>query len=145
MSKRTPTPDEEKLADDLYSEGRKYDGQGDKSLANATLARAAFERAARLGHLKALRALADMEFLGSGGPKNMEHALWLKWRAYQSGDAEALEELVDLLESFSEASEDEFTKQRAENAARKAEEVPEHLGYIGSFIHGLNQEKLRKA
>ena len=133
-------PDKD-LADKLYREGMTYNWRGDDSLANATLARALFERSARLGHTKALRELAEMMFVGSGGPKEMERALWLKWSAYRKNDEEALEELVALLESYAESGVDSGSQHRAENAARKAEEAGEQLRYVSDFLQALVREK----
>lgn len=135
-------PDKD-LADELYREGMKYNWRGDDSLANSTLSRAAFERSASFGHTKALRELAEMMFLGSGGPREMEHALWLKWSAYRKNDEEALEELVALLESYAESGADPDNRRRADKAARKAEEAGEQLRCVSSFLHGIYCEKLR--
>lgn len=133
------------LANRLYAEGMQYNWRGDESLANATLSRAAFERSAALGHTKAQRELAEMMFLGSGGPKDMERALWLKWSAYRKNDEEALEELVALLESYAEFGVDSDSQRRAGNAARKVEEARGHLRYVGDFLHALVREKLQPA
>jgi hypothetical protein len=135
--------EDKKLADLLYSEGMKYNWRGDESLANETLSRAAFERSAKLGHTKALRELSEMMFLGSGGTKDPEQALLLKWRAFQNNDEEALDELVALLESYSELNVDTENQQRAKRAAKMGEVVGEHLRYIDSFLRELSDEKLR--
>ena len=77
-------------ADALYEEGMKYNWRQNGSFANAALSRANLQQAAVLGHTKALRELAEMMFAGSGGPKDQEHALWLKWSAFCRGDQESL-------------------------------------------------------
>lgn len=132
------------LADKLYAEGKKYNWRQDESPANAALSRAAFERAASLGNTRAIRELAEMIFLGSGGPKEPERALGLKLSAIWHDDDEALEELVALLESYAESDIDAGSKRRAENAARKTEEAGEHLRYVRAFVHELIREKLSR-
>jgi TPR repeat protein len=132
---------QKELADQLYAEGMKYNWRGDESLASRTLSRAAFESAAQLGHTKAMRELAEMMFVGSGGQKNPEQALLLKWSAYRNNDEAALEELVALLESYAESDIDSAQKRQAENAAKKAEEAGEHLYYVKSFLDDLKRKK----
>ncbi len=121
----------------LYEEGMKYNWRQDKSPANAALSRATLECAAAMGHTKARRELAEMIFQGSGGPQNREHALWLKWSAFVRGDGEALEELSALLESYAESVTPPGARQRATDAARKAEEVSERVGWLGNYLHEL--------
>lgn len=130
------------LAATLYEEGMKYNWRQDKSPANAALSRANLERAAALGHSKAIRELAEMIFQGSGGPQNQEYALWLKWSAFVRGDNEALEELSALLESFAESVTQPGARQRAIEATRKAEEVGERLGWLGNYLHDLARMNL---
>lgn len=131
-----------KLADDLYSTGMQYNWRKSESPANATFARAALERAAALGHTKAMRELSEMLFVGSGGPPELEHALWLKWSAGIRGDYEAFEELSALLEGYGESIADTGDRERAEGAARKAEETGEHLAWLGSYLYGLVRPKM---
>jgi TPR repeat protein len=133
---------EKDLADRLYAEGMKYNWRQNQSPANAALSRAAFERAANLGHTKALRELAEMVFLGSGGQMDQEQALWLKWSAFRQNDDDALEELVALLESYAESGLDGDEARRATKAAQKAEEAAEHLSYLGSYLFELVRERL---
>ena len=131
------------LADKLYAEGMKYNWRGNESLANGTFSRAAFERSGNLGHTKALRELAEMMFLGEGGPKDMEHALWLKWTAYRrNNDEETLEELVDLLESYAESGLHPDLQRRAESASGNVKEAREKLRYVDGFLRELVREKL---
>lgn len=52
------------LKDMLFEEGIKYNWRQSQSPAAATLARAAFQQAATMGHTKAIRALAHMIFEG---------------------------------------------------------------------------------
>jgi hypothetical protein len=136
---------EKNLPEWLYAEGMKYNWRQDQSPANAALSRAAFERAANLGHTKALRELAEMIFLGSGGPKDQEHALWLKWSAFRRNDDEALEELVALLQSYAESGLAGSEQRRAINAAQKAEEAAERLSYLGGYLAELVREKLGRS
>lgn len=124
-------------AEALYKEGMKYNWRQDKSPANATLSRATLESAAATGHTKALRELAEMMFQGSGGPRNQEHALWLKWSAFVRGDTEALEELSALLESYAEYVDQPDDRLRVNSAARKVEEASELLSWIGNYLHKL--------
>lgn len=130
------------LAETLYAKGMEYNWKHNESPANAALSRANLERAAALGHTKAIRELAEMTFAGAGGPKDQEHALWLKWSAFVRGDEEALEELAALLDSYTENVTDPGTKNRAATAARKAEEIEERLRYVGNFVHELFRTKL---
>ncbi len=130
------------LAERLYTQGMQYNWRGNASLANSTLSRAAFESSAKLGHTKALRELAEMMFSGSGGTKNMERALLLKWSAYKKNDDdEALEELIDLLESYAESGVDSDCQRRARNSAKKAKEASQHLRYVKDFLDALALEK----
>lgn len=133
---------ETNLAEILYAEAMKYNWRQNESPANATLQRANLERAAALGHTKSIRELAEMMFAGSGGPKDQEHALWLKWSAFVRGDDESLEELAALLDSYAENVSDSGTQARAANAARKTKEAYERLRYVGSFVHELFRTKL---
>lgn len=89
-------------ADLLYEEGMKFDLKQDKSPAAATLARATFQQAASMGHTGAIRALAHMTYEGNGGAQDKERALLLLWSAFSRGDNEALEELSDMVASYSE-------------------------------------------
>lgn len=130
------------FAEELYVQGMQYNWRQGKSQANAALARALFERAAAMEHHKSIRALSEMLFVGAGGSKDQEHALWLKWAACLRGDSDALDELSVLLGSYAESITDPGDKQRAENAARKAEEADERLKYLGSYLHDLIRSKL---
>lgn len=125
---------EKSLAEILYADGMKYNWRQNESPANAMLSRANLQRAAALGHTKAIREFAEMMFAGSGGPKDQEHALWLKWSAFVRGDEESLEELAALLDSYAETVADSGTKVRAINAARKAEEADERLRDVRGFV-----------
>jgi TPR repeat protein len=133
------------LAEQLYAEGMKYNWRQSQSPANAALSRANLERAAALGHTKAIREFAEMMFAGSGGPKDEEQALWFKWSAFVKGDNESLEELATLLESYAENTADAGMQQRATTAARKAEEAHERLRSVRNFVHELIRMKLPTA
>lgn len=125
------------IAEEIYAEGMKYNWREAESPANAMLARACLERAAATGHTKALRELSEMMFQGSGGLRNQEHALWLKWSACARGDFDAFEELSTLLESFALSLTHEDDRRRAIDGARKAEEVAEQLQWLKSYLHEL--------
>jgi len=130
------------FAETLYRDGMRYNWNQGNGLENSALARAAFERAAVIGHTKALREVAEMVFVGAGGPQDQEHALWLKWSAFGRGDYEALEELSALLESYSDTITSPQSKQRAAEAAKKVEEVGERLRWLKSYLHNLASFKL---
>ncbi|SJM92021.1 hypothetical protein [Crenothrix polyspora] len=121
----------------LYEEGMRYNWRGPDSGANAAVARASFEQATRLRHPRAMRELAEMMFVGSGGAKEQERALQLKFHAARLGEIEALEELSALLGSYAEEQVKPSERNRAELAAKKAEQAGELLHYLGSYIAGL--------
>ena len=130
------------LAETLYLEGMKYNWRQDESPANAALSRANLERASAMGHIKAIREYAEMLFAGSGGPKDEERALWLKWSAFLRGSDESLEELAALLDSYAENTADAGMRRQASATARKADEAYERLRSVGSFVHELVRMKL---
>ena len=132
------TPNSNEHAQSLYEEGMKYNWRESESGANAALARAALEQAARLHHPKALRELAEMMFVGSGGAREQERALQLKFHAAQIGEIEALEELSALLESYAEGQVKSSGRNRAELAANKAVQASELLNYLSSYIAELS-------
>lgn len=113
------------IASELFAEGMKYNHAQSKSPAAATLARAAFNQAAALGHNEASKALANMEFYGEGGDKNQERAILRLWSVFTKGDAAALEELSDMISSYAEGLESQETK-----AATQAAEDIENLGRL---------------
>jgi TPR repeat protein len=122
----------------LYEEGKKYNWRGPESGANVAVARAAFEQAASLRHPKAMCELADMMFVGSGGAKEQERALQLKFHAARLGEIGALEELSALLGSYAEEQVKPSERSRAELAGKKAEQAGELLHYLASYIAGLS-------
>lgn len=127
----------ESMAENLYLEGKKYDWRQDLSPAAATLARAAFQQAAAMGHTGAIRALAHMTFDGRGGNQDREHALLILWSAFRyRGDINALEELVDMLESFAEVTQGSPGKYAAETA-RHVEELNDRLNRVRYFMDEL--------
>jgi hypothetical protein len=132
---------QQSLADVLYEEGMQYNWRHAESPACAALSRANLERAAAMGHCKALREVAEMVFVGAGGVQNREHALWLKWSAFMRGDVEVLEDLSALLESYAEGLTQTTDVQRASSGARKAAEAKEHLQWLGGYLHELLREK----
>jgi urease gamma subunit len=131
----------ENPADMFYAEGKKYDWRQDQSPAAATLARAAFQRAAAMNHTGAIRALAHMIFDGRGGGQDREHALLLLWSAFLLRDNDALEELEDMLESYAETSEAPSTERAASEAAHHVEELGKQLSRVGTFMHALAHER----
>lgn len=124
-------------ADELYAVGMSHNWRQSESFEQATLSHANLKLAAARGHLKAMREFAEMLYAGSGGPRDCELALWLKWQAHSRGDREALEELIALLESYSEKLGDEGGKSRAVLAARKAEETSKHLGWLRDYLEDV--------
>lgn len=134
-SNSTPTP-----AEALYTEGMEYDWRQDKSPAAATLARAAFQQSATMGHTGALRSLAHMIFDGRGGGQDQKQALLLLWSAFRRGDRDALEELSDMLGSYAEVTSPSKHKQ-AEQMAQKVGEVAALVSFIESFMHELVRER----
>lgn len=125
----------------LYKEGMKYDLRQDKSPAAATLARAAFQQAATMGHTGAIRALAHMIFEGNGGNQDREHAILLLWSAFLRGDHESLEELADILASYAESPNTPLLGKDAADAARRAEEIVDRLARLKSFINDVVQKR----
>lgn len=130
-----PTPGEA-----LYAEGMKYDWRQDTSPSAATLARAAFQQSATMGHTGALRSLAHMSFDGRGGGQDQKQALLMLWSAFLKGDRDALEELSDLLASYAEVTSPPKQKQ-AEQMAQKVGEVAALIADIESFMHELVRER----
>ena len=132
------------LADYFFTEGMKYDWQQSQSHAAATFARAAFQQAATMGHTGAIRALAHMVFEGSGGGQDREHALLLLWNAFTLGDNSALEELVDMLESYTENVENSSIQKAASETARSIGELDIRLRQVGTFMRELAIERLNR-
>ena len=128
-------------ADVLFSEGMKYDLSQDKSPASATLARAAFNQAATMGHTKALRALALMIYDGKGGGEDKEQAILMLWSAFLKQDTEALDELNEILESYSETLQESNEKRYAANAAKQVEELNSCLSAISGFMHTIARQR----
>ena len=126
----------ESRAEILYSEGKKYDWRQDSAPAAATLARVAFQQAATMGHTGAMRALAHMIFDGRGGNQDREFALRILWSAFRRGDANALEELTDMLESYAEVTPAAYGKYATE-AARHIEEIGDRLSRVSYFMDEL--------
>ena len=128
----------------LFAEGMKYDWRQSQSPAAATLARANFQQAATMGHTKAIRALAHMIFEGNGGEQDREHALLLLWSAFLRGDHDALQELVDLLESYAESIENPYSRKVASETAQRTEELDMRLQQVGAFMRELASERLSR-
>jgi TPR repeat protein len=133
---------DDSTADMLFAEGMKYDWRQSQSLRAATLARAAFQQAATMGHTKALRALAHMIFEGSGGGQDREQALLFLWSSFRQGDHNALEELVDLLESHTESIENLDNRKAALETAQCIVELDMRLQQVGVFMRELASKRL---
>jgi len=124
-------------ADMLFAVGMKYDWRQSQSPAAATLARAAFQQAATMGHTGAIRALAHMIFEGGGGGQDKEHALLLLWSAFIRRDNSALEELADMLESYAESIENPSICKAATETSQHIEELDMRLQQVESFMRKL--------
>lgn len=134
------------IANQLYADGMSHNWRQAESFEQATLSRANLEQAAARGHLKAMREFAEMLFAGSGGTKDCERALWLKWQAHKLGDRVALEELTALLESYSEEHTDVSARNRADLAARKSEETSKCSQWLGDYLEDVfSSSRLRGA
>lgn len=131
-------------ADLLFRDGMNYDYKQDQSPAAATLARANFQQAATMGHVKALRALAHLIYEGRGGPQDCEQAMLMLWSAFNRGDHEALEELADMLGTYAEAATDPSCKRAATSASGNIEELDRLLGQVSNYMHELRRERAQR-
>lgn len=132
-------------ADMLFSEGKQYNWRQGESPAAATLARAAFQRAAAMGHAGAIRALAHMTFDGHGGGQDREQALlMLSSACFAQADRSVLEELVDMLGSYAETAEDTYISKTAAETAAHVEELSNRLGRVQAYMQALAQEWLSR-
>lgn len=127
-------------ADWLYAEGMKYNLR-DQSPSDPTLARAAFQQAATMGHIKAIRALAHMTFDGRGGSQDREQSLLLLWSAFLGGDHDSLEELADMLESYAEAEKATTISKDAIEASRHTRELITCLSRVRHFMHEIMRQR----
>jgi TPR repeat protein len=130
-------------ADYLFSEGMKYDLKQDKSPAAASLARANFQQAATMGHTRAVRALAHLIYEGRGGPQDMEKGLLLLWSAFRRGDHDALEELGDLLASYSEQVLEPSNKGRVAGIAETIDELNHGLERVSGLMHEIARNRIQ--
>jgi TPR repeat protein len=128
-------------ADLYYAEAMKYDWRQESSPAAATLARVAFNQAASMGHAQAISALAHMTFDGSGGEQDRELALILLWSSFRRGNYIALQELVDMLESYAEISPESQLGKSSEETAKQVEEICQKLILVEHFIDKLKLQK----
>ncbi len=128
-------------ADLLFREGMNYDYKQDQSPAAATLARANFQQAATMGHVKALRALAHLIYEGRGGPQDREQAMLMLWSAFNRGDHEALGELADMLGTYAEEITDPLSKKAATSASGNIEELNRRFGLASYYMHELARER----
>lgn len=132
-------------AEYLYSEGKKYDWEQDKSPAAASLARANFQQAASMGHRGAVRALAHLIYEGRGGPQDKEQALLLLWSAFNRGDFDALEELADLLASYAEQFQSPPEAKAAAEIAETLENLDRAVSKVSSYMHQLARARSQQA
>lgn len=128
-------------AEQLFSEGKKFDWKQDKSPAAAVLARANFQQAAEMGHKAAERALAHMVYEGRGGAADKVLGLHLLWSAFRRGDYQALEEFSDLLASFSEDNIPSQQTIRAAQLAPNLEATVKTLDKVDQFMHELASKR----
>jgi TPR repeat protein len=133
-----PENEDKPLGQELYEKAMQYNWRTSQSPSNAMIARAALEQAAKAGHTKALRELAEMMFEGSGGAAEPERALGLKLSAALRGDQAALEELSDLLESYAESQVRMQDKQRAMDAAVQAQQAYQSFQWLSAYIQELS-------
>lgn len=129
-------PTNPSIASELFEEGMKYNYAQSKSPAATTLARAAFNQAAALGHNEASKALANMEFYGEGGDKNKERAILRLWSVFTNGDAGALEDLADMLSSYAEGLESQ-EKRKTIQASEDIENLGKLMIRIIPFIKAI--------
>ena len=125
----------DQFAENLYTEGKKHNWRQSKAPEAASLARACFERAAAMGHSRAIRDLAHMVYEGNGGERREERAFCLLWFAAVR-DLEALGELADMLESFGEKSE-QSAQARLTDLANEINQLRERLSRVGETIEDL--------
>jgi hypothetical protein len=135
------TPDELELAQRLLAKGKEHNWRQGESLAQAAIARAAFERAAALGLTEAERAFADMLFYGAGGAKEPERALYLCLHAFRNGERESLDDTADMLDTYAETATDGL-KQRVERAADQAREASRLLAAVESLVEELRRTSI---
>jgi TPR repeat protein len=118
----------------FYREGMQYDWRQDKSPSAATLARAAFKQAAQMGHIKATHELAHLYYYGTGGIQDQERALLLLWSCFQRGDDGALEQLVDMLNTYAEQVPAPQNAKAAALSAQKLEQIAPMQRYVESLM-----------
>lgn len=138
MSKKDEITDP---AEHLFAEGKKFDWKQDESPAAATLARANFQQAGAMGHKGAVRALAHMVYEGRGGERDQSKGLLLLWSAYRRGDANALEELTDLLATYGEEASSAEHRRTAMQLAVTLEDVNLTLSKAEHFMYRLAMEQ----
>jgi TPR repeat protein len=138
MNDQEPTD----TAEQLFTEGKKFDWKQDKSHVAALLARASFQQAAEMGHKAAARALAHMVYEGRGGAADRVLGLLLLWSAFRRGDYEALEEFSDLLTSFGE---DKTAGQQTIRAAHLAPSLEALVGALGEADQFMQELASKRA
>lgn len=129
----------------FYREGMKYDLNQDRSPSAATSARAAFQQASMLGHLKATRALAHLIYEGRGGAMDQEHALMLLWSCFLKGDHGSLQELEDMLESYAEQNPPPSSARTASFAAQNVKKMIPAVEYVHGFMLSLQHAQARRS
>lgn len=125
----------------LFTEGKQFDWKQNESPAAATLARANFQQAAKMGHIAAARALAHMVYEGRGGSADKVQGLLILWSAFRKGDFEALEEISDLLASFSENTTEGHLNTRSAQISESLETAVDTLKKVNNFMLELALEK----
>lgn len=76
--------------------------------------------------------------------QDREHALLLLWSAFLQGDHEALEELVDLLESYAESINNPASRKAVLETAQRIEELDMRLQQVRVFMRELASEGLNR-
>ncbi|MEE8044301.1 MAG: hypothetical protein V3T32_04125 [Thermodesulfobacteriota bacterium] len=135
----------DKSAEEIFEEGKKYNLRQSTSPSSATTARVFFQQAVTMGHTGAMRDLAHMCFDGRGGTKDKEEAIWLLWAAFHRGDYDSLDELTDILESYSEEPDSKLAAADALKASKNAATIKQNIDSLMSFIHQVAQVKTDNA
>ncbi len=134
----------EKTAKELYQDAVQLDQSGDQSPDVAKRARELFKQAAEMGHTAALVDYANYLYSGRGGEADKPHALLLIWRAFREGHHEALDDLANLLEEFSQEYPDDSEKAAAAKAAKDIESLKVSLQPVVAYMQNLSCGLLRE-
>lgn len=134
----------ENTAVGLYRDAVQLDQSGDQSPDVARLARELFKQAAEMGHTAALVDYANYLYSGRGGQADKPLALLLIWQAFLKGHHEALDDLENLLEEFSQESPDGSEKAAAAKAANDIESLKVSLQPVVAYMQALSCRLLRE-